>query len=245
MPTKKELFFHIEETSPHLLPMERLAEYLKQLAILMGSTSNVHFLRVEEGSANCAIEIDETEESRILNRVQAVKREAGPQEAIEAHRALLSMLEEDGRPAELELENGAVILDFPLIRANEPQTYGPFWQDGSFDGVLVKIGGLDETIPVHLAEYGKYHTCNTTREIAKELAVYLFGNPIRVYGRGRWIRHSNGKWEMTWFNIDRFEKLDDSSLPEVVSRLRSIPGNELMSLEDPLKEMRKIRHGED
>ena len=39
--------------------------------------------------------------------------------------------------------------------------------------------------------------------------------------------------------------LNDSSLPEVVSRLRAIPGNELMSLKNPLEEMRRIRHGED
>jgi hypothetical protein len=38
--------------------------------------------------------------------------------------------------------------------------------------------------------------------------------------------------------------LDDSSLPDVVSRLRAIPGNQLVTSKDPLADLRKIRHGE-
>jgi hypothetical protein len=46
------------------------------------------------------------------------------------------------------------------------------------------------------------------------------------------------------FDISDFEELDDSSIPEIVSRLRAIPGNPLMSSKDPLEEMRRVRYGE-
>jgi hypothetical protein len=242
---KRELLFHIESASPLTLPMQRLAEYLKQLAVLLGSTNKVHFLRVEAGSADCAIATDEGEEPKIVERVYGIKRGTGPREAIEAYSSLLTALQDDDREAELELENGTVILDFPLARASQEEVFGPFWQAGSLDGILVKIGGRDETVPVHLVDEGRYHICNADHEMAKQLAPHLFGNPIRVHGEGKWIRNAQGTWEMQWFDIHRFEDLDDSSLPEVVSRLRAIPNNDLMSLKDPLEEMRKLRHGED
>jgi hypothetical protein len=240
----KELFFHIDNASPHTLPMERLAEYLKSLAVLLGSTNKVHFLRVDPGSASCAIETEQEEEFKIVDRVKGIQKGSGPREALEAYTSLRDALERDDTEAELELEDGTVILDFPLSKPNEQETFGPFWEAGTVDGILVKIGGIDETVPVHLVGQG-YHICNADHEMAKQLAPRLFGNPIRVHGEGKWIRNLQGKWEMQWFNIRRFEDLDDSSLPEVVSRLRAIPDNDLLSLKDPLDEMRKLRQGDE
>ena len=242
---KKELRFNIEDTSPHTLPMARLAEYLKELATVLGNEDAVHFLRIEEGSAGCAIEIDEGREEAVITRAQNVRRGEGPKEAIKAYKSLHDTLLEDERYAELELEDGEVILDFPLPSGKTQEVFGPFWQDGTVDGMLVMIGGLDETVPVHLLDEGGRHVCNARRETAKTLAPHLFGDPIRVHGQGKWIRNTQGKWEMHWFNISHFERLDPSSVPEVISRLRAIGGNDLMTLSDPLEEMRKIRHGEE
>lgn len=241
---RKELRFHIHEYTPHTLPMERLAEYLKNLAVLLGSTEEVHFVRLEAGSVSCALETEATEQPKIVSRVQNVKKGEGTEEAIKAYAKLRELLESDETSAELEVESGDVILDFPLVKSGEREIFGPFWQDGSVDGILVKIGGIDATVPVHLVDEGAYHICNASRELAKDLAPHLFSTPIRVHGRGRWIRNTDGKWEMQWFDIHRFEKLETLGLNESVSRLRAIPDNELMSLEDPLGEMRKVRHGD-
>src|ERR1700740_2307709 len=59
---RKELRFHIHEYTPHTLPMERLAEYLKNLAVLLGGTQEVHFVRLEAGSVSCALETEVTEQ---------------------------------------------------------------------------------------------------------------------------------------------------------------------------------------
>jgi hypothetical protein len=242
---RKELRFHIHEYTPHTLPMERLAEYLKNLAVLLGSTQDVHFIRLEAGSLSCTLETEATEEPNIVNRVQSVKIGNGTEEAIRAYAKLRELLQKDEASAELEVESGDVILDFPRIKTGEQEIFGPFWQDGSVDGILVKIGGIDATVPVHLVDEGAYHICNASRELAKDLAPHLFSTPIRVHGRGRWIRNTDSKWEMQWFDIHRFEKLETVNLNEAVSRLRAIPDNDLMSLKDPLGEMRKVRHGDD
>lgn len=240
----KRLVFTIVEANPHKLPMSRLLEYLTELATVLGSRDSIHFLAVGEGSAPCVMEVDAEEEPLVISRVQEVANGKGTQEAERAYKRLQHFLREDEYSAELATEAGDVILDFPPRDDDKAQAYGPFWQDGTLDGILMKIGGMDETIPVHLLYEGKHYACNASIEMARKLGHHLLQKPVRVYGRGQWYRHANGKWELRWFNISDFEEMDDSSLPEVVSQLRAIPGNELTSLRDPLETMRKIRHGE-
>lgn len=240
----KKLVFKIAEADPHALSMSRLVEYLTELATVLGSRDSVHFLRVEEGSAPCVMEVDSDEEPFVISRVQDVASGMGTQEAQQAYKKLIQFLRDDEYSAELKTETGDVILDFPLTVEEEAQAYGPFWQDGTLEGRLMKIGGMDETIPVHLLYEGTHYVCNASIEMARKLGHHLLQKPIRVHGKGQWYRNVSGRWELHWFNISDFEELDDSSLPDVVSHLRAIPGNELTSLPDPLEEMRKIRHGE-
>ena len=242
---KRELYFAIEGTTPHVLPMVRLAAYLKDLAVVLGSENSVHFIKVSEGSAACVLEIDEEETASVLSRAQGVPTGNAPKEAVTAYESLQKSLQSDELSADLKMETGETLLQFPLVSEKLVETFGPFWQEGTLDGMLVKVGGLDDTVPVHLLDVGTHHVCNATREIARELAPHLFGNPIRVHGKGRWVRNPQGQWEMGWFDISSFEDLDDKNIFEVVSRLRSIPDNELMTLKDPLEEMRKIRHGDE
>lgn len=239
----KRLIFNIPEANPHELPMTRLLEYLTQLATVLGSRNDVHFLTVEEGSLPCIMEVKSDEEPFIVARVKDLAVGKGTQEAKQAYKNLRAFLKDDEYSAELKTETDDVILDFPFAPEQE-QVFGPFWQDGTLDGILVKLGGTDDTVPVHLVYEGSHYPCNASIEMARKLGHYILQKPIRVHGRGQWYRNAHGKWEMHWFDILDFEELDDSSLPDVVSRLRAIPGNDLLSLKDPLKEMRKIREGE-
>jgi hypothetical protein len=240
---KKELHFSIEGTTPQTFPMARLASYLRELATLLGSEDDIHFLRVEDGSAKCAMEIDAEIEPTISERVWQAKKGFGPKDAVKALKTIRLYLEEDDTSAFIEWDKGEVLIEFPRKSQGNEQTYGPFWEDGSLDGMLIKIGGTDETVPVHLLYEGVQHNCNTTRELARRLAPYIFGRTIRVHGRGKWYRNSEGKWELRWFDIRDFEELDDASLLDVVGRLRAIPHNDLMKSNDPLGDIIKIRHG--
>src|SRR3984957_3722377 len=240
----KKLVFRIGEANPHTLPMTRLLEYLTELATVLGSRENVHFLRVEDGSAPCVMEVESTEEPIILSRLRDVATGSSTSEAQRSNRTILRFLQEDEFSAELQAENGDVVLDFPRGDEEEVQAYGPFWQEGSLDGILMKIGGMDDTIPVHLLYEGKHYNCNANIDMARRLGHHLLQKPIRVHGKGKWYRDTSGKWDLHWFDILDFEELENSSLPDVVAQLRAIPSNDLMSLKDPLEEMQKIRHGE-
>lgn len=238
---KKEIRFQIEGTSPHVIPMARLAEYLTELSLLFGHRKHVHFLRVEQGSLPCVIEIDPKTEEAIYSRVKRAASNKGPREAIKANSAIRAMLKRDRLSAQLKNQNGDIVASYPLTKEPKQETVGPFWEDGSLDGIVVRLGGIDETLPVHLVSEERHYICNANRDIVRQLGPRIWGGPIRVHGSGKWYRNTEGSWELQYFDIHSFDDLSDSNLLDAVTRLRAIPKNGLLDLEDPLSEMQKIR----
>jgi hypothetical protein len=240
----KELRFRIEGTTPHTLPMRRLAEYMKNLALLYGSDAHVHFLRMDEGSATCVSEVDEIVEQEVIARTKDAVLGKGAKEAVKSYGDLGEMLEDDDWRAEITTEEGDLLAEFAPRAEQDEQVIGPLWQEGALDGLLTRIEGVDETIHITLISEEHRRKAQTSRIIGMQLGP-LFYKPIRVFGRGKWFRTAHGKWELEKFIVQNFEAVDDESLPEIVSRLRSIPDNDLKKLEDPIGEMLKLRHGEE
>ena len=241
---RRELLFRIEGTTPHSLPMARLAEYLKELASVFGNEDRVHFLRVEEGSHESVIEVDEEIEPIIRLRTRDAAIGRGPIEAIHGYESLRDSLEEQGFTAELEGQEGEIIAAFVSPLETDTETFGPFWQEGTLDGLLTRIEGVDETIHVTLIFEGTRCKAEVNREIGQHLGPRFY-KLIRVFGRGKWYRNPEGRWELQKFIIRSFEDLEDVSLPEIVDNLRAIPDNDLKKLADPIGEMLKIRRGEE
>jgi len=238
---KREIRFHIEGTSPHVIPMARLAEYLTELALLFGHKKHVHFLRVEQGSLPCVIEVEPKTEEAIYSRVKRAAASKGPRDAIRASSAIRAMLRRDHLSAELKNQDGDIVASYPLDKEPKQDTVGPFWEDGFLDGIVVRLGGIDETLPVHLVYEQRHYICNANREIVRQLGSRIWGSPVRVHGRGKWYRNTHGAWELQFFDIQSFEDLNESNLLDAVTRLRAIPNNALRELKDPLAEMQKIR----
>lgn len=241
MPTR-EMRFKIEGTTPHTLPMKELAEVLKKLAVLYGNEEFVHFLKVEEGSTECVAEVEEQAEAEVIHRTEGAAKGQGPKEAIEGYEALYEFLERRDWSGKIVSEGGDLVAEF-LPRREAPQpVIGPVWQEGVLDGILTRIEGIDQTVHVTLiSEYRR--KAEMSPDLSRRIRAF-FLEPIRLIGRGKWFRTAEGKWELEKFIAQDFESPEVSSLPEVVSRLRAIPDNDLMRLKDPLGEMRRIRHGE-
>ncbi len=138
---RKELHFSIEGTTPRTFPMARLAVYLRELATLLGNEDNVHFLRVDDGSANCAMEIDSEIEPTVSERVRQAQKGIGPKEAVKAFKAIRFYLDEDDTSAFMEWDEGDVLIEFPRKSQGTEETFGPFWEDGTLDGMLGNYDG--------------------------------------------------------------------------------------------------------
>lgn len=243
-----ELRFKIDAFRPDTIPMVRLAEYMAELAALLGHQKSVHFLRLDPGSVEVVHRIDLEDRPKVDARLEALRRGDGAAEAVNAYRHLDDMLANDNAVGALTGDNHAVIIEFRGKTRPKPLDYGAFTQQGSLDGIPVKVGGLAETVPIHLQEAGPtalVHNCHASRDIARAIAAHLFDTPIRVHGAGRWRRETSGTWTMVRFVISDFELLDDTPLDAVVAKLRSVQGSGWRDVQQPLTAVRNLRGDED
>ncbi len=227
MSDRHEYRLRIDVFNVESLPMSRLAEYMAELARLLGEQEHVHFSHLESGSAVLVSSIEDPAMPKVMERLQEVCGGIGSKDAMQAYKALDTLLARDNAVAALTAEGGAEIIAFPGRTRPKPMRYGPFREEGSLDGTVIRLGGRDETIPILLKDAeGTEYPCQTTVQISKQLAPHYRGATVRVYGNGRWVREENGSWTLLQFDISRFEVIDDSPLMEVVAKLRGVEGSE-------------------
>lgn len=245
MNSRYEYRFCIDAFTPATMPMARLAEYMADLALLLGEPERVHFVRLDEGSIALVQTVDEFAYPKVRKRVHGVQTGDACVDALKAFGNLDRRLAQDNAVGTLSGGEGADVVHFPGRERPMPLTYGSFRQQGSLDGVLIRIGGKDASVHATLQDGDQTWRCELTRERARELREHLFEKPIRVFGEGRWRRGPDGKWTLETFRVTSFEILDDTPWRRTVDRLRSIEGAEWLTTADPLSELRSLRNGGD
>lgn len=233
--------FRIDVWKPDTLPMSRLADYLAKLAVLFGNKEHVHFMRVRKGSAIPEILVDESATPKVAARLKLVNTLEAPEDMVRVTRDINRMLRDDNAVGTIRLKGGAKIIEFPGRKtplAEEAIVY----EFGELEGVVIKVGGKDETVPVMLeGEDGVYYRCSTGRETARKLAPYIFGQAVRIAGRGKWRRTEEQAWELESFDIMAFEPLDETPLADVITAMRAVEGSTWNELDDPQAEFKRLR----
>ena len=144
-------------------------------------------------------------------------------------------LANDHATGSLKIPEGTELIRFPGREQPQPQSFGAFNQSGALDGVPIRIGGKDATVPVHLQDGEIIHVCHADRPMARRLAEHLFEATLRVEGNGRWERDADGEWLLKRFKIVDFKVLDKRPLSEVVDRLRGVEGSEWKKNRQPVR----------
>lgn len=221
---------------PDTLPMGRLAEYMGALAKLLGEGAGVHFVdAVRDGSAVLPVTVDQSARPKVRDRVEGVRNGTAAKDAHDAFTALDALLRKDNATGRLVGEGGAVIIPFPGRDRPEPVEFGPFRQDGTLDGQIIRVGGSGSTIPVHLLDGETVHTgLYTSVAISKELAAYYRGPTVRVRGNGAWLRLGDGVWTLREFKVTGFDVLDDAPLTDIVADLRRVGSSGWGKVDDPV-----------
>lgn len=240
-----EYRFHIEGSyTPATIPMARLAEYVTALGQLLGEKANVHFGGVAAGSVVLCAVVDAPAAPKVRARLVGLGDERGDGDARRAFTALDDMLRKDNATGRLAGQQAGVVIDFPGRTRAEPVVYGPFRQDGTLEGQVIRVGGKDATVPIHLRDGETIHTgLNANIDVAQRIARHLYGAPVRVHGVGTWVRHADGAWELKAFRVNEFEVLDDAPLTDVVARLRAVRGSGWSEVPDPVRELLEDRDG--
>ena len=246
MPTKRKHFgdgneyrFRIDAFSPASIPMGRLADYMGQLALLLGERDAVHFRRLTKGSTILNARVDREAVPKVRDRVVAVRAGDGGGEATRAFNALNKLLRDDNAVGVLR-DNAphGVVIRFPG-RELADEKFASIRQQGSIDGIVTGIRGKDDTIHITLQSEGRQISgCETNRAIAKQLGAKLF-EPVRLFGRGRWSRDADGEWTLVSFRIESFDALDDAPLTDALAVLRDVPTEWGENAYSELREMRE------
>lgn len=219
-----EYRFRIDAFSIETIPMARLAEYMAGFARLLGEPEHVHFKGMEPGSAVLVSKIEEPAVPKVSERLQRVREGRAPRDALEAFKSLDLLLARDNAVGTLIPPESADVIAFPGRTRPKPMQYGPFRERGSLDGVVIRVGGQTDLVPVLLLDGDITYPCQTAIGISIRLAQHYRGARIRVHGSGKWVRDEDKTWVLQRFDIEDFEVLDDAPLSEVIGRLQAIEG---------------------
>jgi len=239
---KEILTFKIDAWTPETIPMARLAEYMRLVAALYGEQGEVHSRRLKKGSAVLESTVAREAFPKVVTRLQALKTMTPPEDLAKTFEQIDDLLRSDNAVGTVSRPKGGKILEFPGRKAPKPEAMS-LTQPTTVDGVVMRVGGIDETIPVVLVDNDRvvYRCTIRGRERARELAKYLYGAPIRVSGTGKWIRNTDGRWELDHLLVASFEELDDKPLDEVVNELRAMAKGQWNA--DSLKRWKRDREG--
>lgn len=238
-PTDAEFRFRIDAFSPDTIPMSRLAEYMSELATILGEEKSVHFERLERGSTVIVHKVESEAIPKVRERTAAVRQSSGPNEARKAYKALNKLLRDDNAIGVLQEERG-VVIRFPG-REEADERYPTIKQQGTLDGVIISVGGVDRTVHVKLQSEGETITSlyTTNRQLGKELAS-RFDENVRLVGVGSWARNSEGVWKLENFRIDAFDVLKPLSLSAALSELKEL---HIQFGDNAYDDLSEIRHG--
>lgn len=241
MEPSKALDFSIDVFSPDTIPMERLAEYMLELSALYGSRASVHFKEVRQGSAILNTTIDGVAIGIVETRLRLVHDAAAPEDLRKAFQNLNNMLKTDKAVGEVRHQGGNVILEFPGRNTPVQRSYR-VKEAGVLDGIVIRIGGKDNTIPIWLKDTdGTIHKCEANSELARGLIKHYLSAPVRVTGQGDWLRGEDGSWQLEKFRINSWDVLDEALITDILNTARLAKGNGWNNIDDPIKEHLLIR----
>ena len=227
--------------TPETIPMNRLAEYMLQFAALMGSETHVHFKGLKKGSTVLCVRVEQEDVPKVGERLAKVNTGDAPADIVRPFKALNDMLRADNARATLK-RGSAQIIKFPGCDSPVAQRIGPVKEYGELDGMVISVGGKDNTKHIRLIGHDgeQYKLTTSSIELAKELGNNLFSY-VRVTGMGTWFRNEDGMWELENFITQSCEPLEDGSLIEAVAALRDVEGDDWKNLPDPLAAWRELR----
>lgn len=215
--------------TPEKMPMARLADYIQQLAKMLGQEDGVHFDRVERGSVAVVAAIDRRSSGKVSARVNGIRSGTAPADAMKAYGVINAMLAQDKTTALLR-DRSAVIIRFPGKIA-ERKALVEVPDSGSVVGYLYLLSDAGREFHARIRlESGGTLQCTVGSDIARKLREHLF-ETVKVYGRGVWARSEGGAWTVVSLEINEVIRAESARLRTVVDQLRKL---DIEWPEDPL-----------
>lgn len=224
------------------ISLDRLAEYLKDFAHVLGKDNHPIFSSIDEGSILLRAKVPSSKVSTIDKRLldaQSGDTQSGLSKVLIK---MENMMSEDGI-SKAEFINHDQHVVVALLAANDEATAHWVTQVGEVDGEIVGVIGADDTMHVTVKEWGgRIVRLVAQVELGRDLGHHLRMGTVRLHVHGRWNRTENGwKPDPKRCFISRFEMLDESSAIHILNELRAIPGNGWRSEPNPMALWQELR----
>lgn len=229
--------------NPDRIRMDRLAEYMREFARLIGTENQPIFCGIRTASTGIKAAVPVAHQRAAYVRLRAA-RSVPDSKGAPALRAIETMMAEDRIKQAEMLDAGrkvVFLLDAPAI--NDP-VEAQIQQVGTIDGTITGIVGADDTMHLHLRDHlGRdLRLVVRNEDLARQLLSRFRLGMVRVAVHGTWIRTEQG-WvpDTSKCTVDGFETLDDTSPLEIFEAIRAIPGNGWNDLPDADAAWRDLR----
>ena len=221
--------------------MARLAEYIQELAALMGSEAHVHYRGATKGSTVLHAEVEPEDLPQVEERLRLAATDGAAADLRKVFARIEALLRADNARGSLS-HKGERLIKFLGIDAVIAARIGPVHEATTMEGEVVRVGGKDKTVHALLVGGDGQEMKLTTRsrDLAKQLAGHLF-TKVRVHGTGVWFRSESGEWDLDELRLETFEPVSARSLLEAVAELRAVAGSGWHGVADPLAAVRSLR----
>lgn len=173
-------------------------------------------------------------------RVQNARDPNAPSEIRRPYKKIDELLRSDNAVGKLRRGKSNVVV-FPGRKAATNPRMGPFTEQSTLDGRIVRVGGTDATAHALIEDGdGTILSAECTRELAIELAQYLYKQPVRLVGNARWVRTEVGDWELLSFRAKEFVPITPGDLASAIGKIREIDADWKKET-DPAALLRRLR----
>ena len=230
------------DRKPDNMPLDKLAAYLKDFALILGKDNQPVLSSVGDGSILLRAKIPEAKQNNVDKRLQDAQL-GNTQSGVGKHLIHLeAMMLEDGI-SKAEFLNPQQLVMVTLQAANEPVLY-TVHQAGEIDGEITGVVGADDTLHIRVRDWAGRDVRLVTRNLSlgHDLAKHFRSGVLRLFVQGQWNRLENG-WmpDSSKCVVSSFQMLNESNATEVFNALRAIPGNGWASDPNPTRTWADIR----
>jgi hypothetical protein len=229
--------------NPDQIRMDRLAEYMRELALMIGAETNPVFKGIKKASTGLKVAVPASKRDRAWHNVQLAKQ--NPESKPARHlRAIEGMLSDDLiKTAQLldSSEKVVYVFNTPQVEEFAPCSVK---QAGEVDGVVTGLVGADDTMHLHVRDYASrdFRLVVKDEALARLLLTYFRRGVLRFKVYGTWQRTEDG-WvpETSKCVVEAFEVLDEALLVDIFHSLASVADNGWKDFSDPMAIWRDIR----
>lgn len=215
--------FTVPGYTPDTMPLDRLMEYLGQLAIILGQPSDLHLVAIERSSTRPVLMMRHDVAARARTRVSEVRQGGGSVRRREAFHTIRRMVSEDGGvPAVLRAREGE-LLEFPGVALGADQVVHSVRQQTSLEGTLVRVGGIGDNAQLLIQDLSGVVIagCTASRALAREMGPHIY-RPLRVSGIATWHRTAAGNWEISRLHVQTFDPLEEDEHEDALTQLNAV-----------------------